>query len=171
MPGLPNLCGLLRKTKEDIFTYWLSKQIVLKKPILTGDVITDARQDFDERNNATVSMTMNAQGAKKWQKITKEASSASPKRCVAVSLDSYIYSYPTVNGEIPTGNTQIVGNFTIQEAQDLANILKAGKLPAPPHIIQADVVGPSLGQEAINSGLWSFIIAPGNCNDLYGVLL
>ncbi|HBF18820.1 MAG TPA: protein translocase subunit SecDF, partial [Cryomorphaceae bacterium] len=130
-----------------------------QKPILTGDVITDARQDFDERNSAIVSMNMNAQGAKKWSKITSEASSQDPKRSVAVVLDNYVYSAPTVQGEIPNGRTQIMGDFTVTEAQDLANILKAGALPAPARIIQADIVGPSLGQEAINAGLWSFGIA------------
>lgn len=128
---------------------------------LTGDVIIDARQDFNQSNQAIVSMTMNAQGASKWQKITKEASSKEPKKSVGVVLDDYVYSFPTVQGEIPTGNTQITGNFTVQEAQDLANKLKAGKLPVAAQIIQADIVGPSLGQEAISAGLWSFVIALG----------
>ena len=128
---------------------------------LTGDVIIDARQDFSQTNQAIVSMTMNAVGAGKWQKITKEASSKEPKKSVGVVLDDYVYSFPTVQGEIPTGNTQITGNFTVQEAQDLANKLKAGKLPVAAQIIQADIVGPSLGQEAITAGLWSFVIALG----------
>lgn len=137
-----------------------------QQPILTGDVITNARQDFDQSNVAVVSMNMNAQGAKQWQKITKEASGVpndggADNRSVGVVLDGYAYSYPVVNGEIPSGSTEIRGNFNVQEAQDLANILKAGKLPAPARIIQSDVVGPSLGDEAINSGLWSFIIALG----------
>lgn len=131
------------------------------KAVLEGDVIVDARQDFDERNSPIVSMTMNAQGASKWQKITLEASSQQPKKSVAVVLDNYAYSFPTVQGEISGGITQIYGNFTVQEAKDLANILKAGKLPAPAKIIQADIVGPSLGQEAISAGLWSFVIALG----------
>ena len=128
---------------------------------LTGDVVTDARQDFDQNNRAIVSMTMNASGAREWAKITKEASSQEPKKSVAVVLDNYVYSFPTVQGEIPTGNTQITGNFTVQEAQDLANKLKAGKLPVAAKIIQADIVGPSLGQEAITAGLWSFVVALG----------
>lgn len=131
------------------------------KPALTGDVVTDARQDFDQGNSAVVSMTMNAVGAREWAKITKEASSQEPKKSVAVVLDNYVYSFPTVQGEIPTGNTQITGNFTVQEAQDLANKLKAGKLPVAAKIIQADIVGPSLGQEAISAGLWSFVVALG----------
>ena len=128
---------------------------------LTGDVIIDARQDFNQSNQAIVSMTMNAQGASKWQKITRDASAQEPKKSVGVVLDNYVYSFPTVQNEIPTGNTQIVGNFTVQEAQDLANKLKAGKLPVAARIIQADIVGPSLGQEAISAGLWSFVIALG----------
>ncbi len=130
-------------------------------PALTGDVITDARQDFEQNNSAVVSMTMNSIGASKWQKITKEASSQDPKKSVAVVLDNYVYSFPTVQGEIPTGNTQITGNFTVQEAQDLANKLKAGKLPVAAKIIQSEIVGPSLGQEAINASLWSFVVALG----------
>jgi SecD/SecF fusion protein len=130
-------------------------------PALTGDVITDARQDFEQNNSAVVSMTMNSIGASKWQKITKEASSQDPKKSVAVVLDNYVYSFPTVQGEIPTGNTQITGNFTVQEAQDLANKLKAGKLPVAAKIIQSEIVGPSLGLEAINASLWSFVIALG----------
>tara|TARA_R110002096_G_scaffold74101_1_gene175628 strand:- start:181972 stop:185052 length:3081 start_codon:yes stop_codon:yes gene_type:complete len=129
------------------------------KAPLGGDVVTDARQDFNQNNQAYVSMSMNAQGAKKWAAITKEASSQEPKRHVAVVLDSLVYSYPVVNGEIPNGQTSIEGQFTVQEAQDLANILKAGSLPAPAKIIQSDVVGPSLGEKAITAGLWSFIIA------------
>lgn len=131
------------------------------KAALTGDVVTDARQDFDQNNRAIVSMSMNAQGGREWAKITKEASSQEPKKSVAVVLDNYVYSFPTVQGEIPTGNTQITGNFTVQEAQDLANKLKAGKLPVAAKIIQADIVGPSLGQEAITAGLWSFVVALG----------
>jgi SecD/SecF fusion protein len=132
-----------------------------QKPELAGDVVTDARQDFDQGNRPIVSMSMNAQGAAQWQRITKEASQQEPKKSVAVVLDNYVYSYPTVNGEISGGNTQIMGSFTVNEAKDLANILKAGKLPAPAKIVQADIVGPSLGEEAINAGLWSFVVALG----------
>ncbi len=128
-------------------------------PDLGGDVIVDAAQDFDEGNTPIVRMQMNAIGARKWQEITREASQMEPKRSVAVVLDGLVYSYPRVQSEIAGGNTQIFGNFTIEEAQDLANILKAGKLPAPARIIQADIVGPSLGKEAIQAGLWSFVVA------------
>lgn len=133
-------------------------------PILTGDVITDARQDFDQNNRPIVNMNMNSFGAGEWARITREAAGVpnddgADNRSVAVVLDNYVYSAPVVNGEIPNGNTQIMGSFDIKKAKDLANILKAGKLPAPARIIQADIVGPSLGQEAINAGLWSFVIA------------
>ncbi len=126
---------------------------------LTGDVVVDARNDFDDRNQPMVSMQMNAIGAQKWQAMTKAAAAQNPKRSVAVVLDGYVYSFPRVQGEIPGGNTQITGSFSVEEAQDLANILKAGKLPAPARIIQADVVGPSLGKEAVQAGLWSFVVA------------
>ncbi len=133
------------------------------KAALSGDVVVDARQDFDERNQPIVNMSMNANGASRWAKITREAvgdlNNPDDNRSVAVVLDNLAYSYPRVNSEINNGNTQIVGSFTVNEAQDLANILKAGALPAPARIIQADIVGPSLGQEAITAGLWSFVIA------------
>ncbi len=123
---------------------------------LGGDVITDARADFSETSAyANVSMTMNAEGSKTWARLTKDNIGKS----VAIALDGYIYSFPTVNTVIEGGNSQITGNFTVEEAKDLANTLKSGKMPAPARIIQEDVVGPSLGQEAINNGLISFIIA------------
>ena len=128
-------------------------------PDLGGDVVVDASQDFDENNRSIVRMQMNAIGAQKWQTITREAAQENPKRSVAVVLDGYVYSFPQVQGEISGGNTQISGNFSIEEAQDLANILKAGKMPAPARIIQADIVGPSLGKEAIQAGMYSFIVA------------
>ena len=128
-------------------------------PALDGDVVVDARQDFDDRNRPIVNMRMNAVGSQRWQKITRDASSQEPKRSVAVVLDNLVYSFPTVQSEISGGSTQISGNFTILEAQDLANILKAGKLPAPARIVQADVVGPSLGEAAIRAGLYSFVLA------------
>ncbi|MBI1316022.1 protein translocase subunit SecDF [bacterium] len=129
------------------------------KAPLTGEVIVDARNDFDERNQPSVTMQMNAIGAQKWQAMTKAAAAQTPQRSVAVVLDGYVYSFPRVQGEIPGGNTQITGSFSVEEAMDLANILKAGKLPAPARIIQADVVGPSLGKEAVQAGLWSFAVA------------
>lgn len=123
---------------------------------LSGDVITDARADFSQTSAyANVSMSMNAEGAKTWARMTKDNIGKS----IAISLDGYIYSFPTVNTEITGGNSQITGNFTVDEAKDLANTLKSGKMPAPARIVQEDIVGPSLGAEAINSGLISFIIA------------
>ncbi len=123
---------------------------------LAGDVITDAKDDFTQTSAyANVSMTMNAEGAKIWARMTKDNIGKS----IAIALDGYIYSFPTVNGEITGGSSQITGNFTVEEAKDLANTLKSGKMPAPARIVQEDVVGPSLGQDAINSGLISFVIA------------
>ena len=122
---------------------------------LEGDVITDARADFSQLSAyANVSMSMNAEGAKTWQRLTKDNIGKS----VAIVLDGYVYSFPTVQSEIAGGNSQITGNFTVEEAKDLANTLKSGKMPAPARIIEESVVGPSLGREAIRSGLWSFAL-------------
>ena len=127
-----------------------------KKAAMEGDVITDARQDFGQFNGSPeVSMTMNAEGARAWKRLTGENIGKS----VAIVLDDYVYSFPTVQAEIAGGRSQITGNFTINEASDLANILKSGKLPAPARIIEEAIVGPSLGQEAIDAGFRSFIIA------------
>jgi SecD/SecF fusion protein len=123
---------------------------------LGGESITDARADFSQTSAyANVSMSMNSEGAKIWARMTKENIGKS----IAIALDGYIYSFPTVNTEISGGQSQITGDFTVEEAKDLANTLKSGKMPAPARIIQEDVVGPSLGQDAINSGLISFVIA------------
>lgn len=122
---------------------------------LTGEVIVDARQDYSQLGQVEVSMTMNAEGARTWRRITGD----NIGRQVAIVLDGYVYSAPRVNDEIPTGRSSISGNFSIQEGQDLANILKSGKMPAPARIVQEEVVGPSLGREAINAGLTSFLIA------------
>ncbi len=122
---------------------------------LEGDVITDARADFSQISAyANVSMSMNAEGAKTWQRLTKDNIGKS----VAIVLDGFVYSFPTVQSEIAGGNSQITGNFTVEEAKDLANTLKSGKMPAPARIIEESVVGPSLGREAIQSGLWSFVL-------------
>ena len=126
------------------------------KAALGGEVIVDARQDYDPNGRVEVTIQMNSEGAKAWKRLTGE----NIGRQVAIVLDDYVYSYPVVNDEIPSGRSSISGgDMTVEEAQDLANILKAGKLPAPARILEENVVGPSLGQEAINSGLWSFIIA------------
>lgn len=130
------------------------------KARIEGDVITNAKVSADSYGNPTVSMTMNASGTKRWREMTREAS-ANPndKRSIAVVLDGVVYSAPQVQGEIPSGSTEIAGQFTQQDAADLAGVLKAGKLPAPSHIIEEAVVGPSLGQKSIDSGLMSFIAA------------
>ncbi|MCB2407212.1 protein translocase subunit SecDF [Hymenobacter lucidus] len=118
---------------------------------LGGEVVSDARQDYDQGGRPEVSMQMNPSGAKKWQRLT----AANIGRQVAIVLDDYVYSAPVVQAEIAGGNSSISGNFSIEEAQDLGNVLKAGKLPAPTRIVEEAVVGPSLGQEAINQGLYS----------------
>ncbi len=125
-------------------------------PALGGDVIVAARQDYDQNGRVEVSMSMNSEGARIWKRLTGE----NIGKQVAIVLDGYVYSYPNVNSEIPNGMSSITGGeMTIEEAQDLANILKAGKLPAPARIVAEEIVGPSLGQESINAGLLSFIIA------------
>ncbi|MDR1332328.1 MAG: protein translocase subunit SecDF [Tannerella sp.] len=128
-------------------------------PALGGDVITNAVADFSQqqigRSEPQVSMTMNAEGAKNWARLTK----ANIGGCVAIILDDMVYSAPRVNEEIPGGRSQISGNFTTEEAKDLANVLKSGKMAASVNIVQEDVVGPSLGQEAIQAGVISFILA------------
>ncbi|MCG8732763.1 protein translocase subunit SecDF [Tenacibaculum finnmarkense] len=126
------------------------------KATIDGDVISDANQDFDQLSKPVVSMTMNASGTKKWAKMTGD----NVGKFVAVVLDNYVYTAPVVNGAITGGSTQISGGtMTVEEAQDISTVLKAGKLPAPARIIQAEVVGPSLGQESINASIWSFGLA------------
>ena len=125
------------------------------KPLLTGDVITDARSDFDQFARPSVSMTMNVTGAQKWAKITAAASAKQPQGRIAIVLDNNVYTAPTVQGEIPNGNSQITGNFTTEEAKDLALVLKAGSLPAPTRIVEQAIVGSSLGKVAQNQGLIS----------------
>ncbi|MCF6223015.1 MAG: protein translocase subunit SecDF [Flavobacteriaceae bacterium] len=143
------------KDSEQINLYVLKSNREDKAPI-QGDVISDASQVFDQLGaSPEVSMTMNSRGTKQWSKLT----TANVGKFVAVVLDNYVYSAPHVNDAITTGRTSISGNFTIDEAQDLANALKSGKLPAAARIIQSDVVGPSLGQEAIDSGSISFALA------------
>lgn len=127
-------------------------------PALGGDVVTDANADFVQqagRSEQQVSMTMNAEGAKAWARLTKE----NIGKAVAIVLDDMVYSAPNMQVEITGGRSQITGHFTPEEAKDLANVLKSGKMAASVHIVQEDVVGPSLGQEAINSGVISFVLA------------
>ncbi|MBQ4588741.1 MAG: protein translocase subunit SecD, partial [Bacteroidaceae bacterium] len=125
------------------------------KAPLEGDVITDARDEFDNFGKPSVSMSMNTDGARRWATLTKN----NIGKAIAIVLDGYVYSAPNVNGEITGGNSQITGNFTPEVTKDLANVLKSGKMPAPARIVQEDIVGPSLGQESINQGIVSFVVA------------
>ncbi|HPU46715.1 MAG TPA: protein translocase subunit SecDF [Bacteroidales bacterium] len=125
------------------------------KAPLEGDVIVNSRQDVDQYGNVIVDMQMNSEGAKVWKDLTAK----NLGRSIAIVLDNLVYSYPVVQSEIPNGRSQISGNFTVEEAQDLATVLNAGKLPAPARIIEENIVGPSLGSEAINSSMIAFIVA------------
>ncbi|MBA6155883.1 protein translocase subunit SecDF [Tenacibaculum sp. S7007] len=142
-------------TGENINLYAIKSNRKDKAPI-DGDVIADAKQDYNELSKPVVSMAMNGVGTKKWAKMTSE----NVGKFVAVVLDDYVYTAPSVNQVISGGQTQISGgNMTVEEAQDISTVLKAGKLPAPARMIQAQVVGPSLGQESINASMWSFGLA------------
>ena len=123
---------------------------------LGGEVITDARQDYGQGNQVEVTIQMNPEGANKWKNLTRD----NVGKQIAIVLDDLVYSYPVVNGEIPNGRSSISGGgMTIEEAQDLANILKAGKLPAPARILEEQVVGPTLGKESVQKGMWSMVFA------------
>ena len=123
--------------------------------VLDGKAVSDAHQDFNQQSGNEISMSMNPEGAKKWKKITEE----NVGNCIAIVLDDLVYSYPRVNDVIPNGRSSITGAFSLEEAKDLANLLKAGKLPAPAVIVSEEIVGPSLGQESIHSSIISFLIA------------
>jgi SecD/SecF fusion protein len=153
--GLPSLDTETGVEYVDLYTLKGNRE---NEPELSGAVITDARQSYSVTNKPSVTMQMNAKGAKKWEEITGRA--FTNKSQIAIVLDDIVYSAPTAsNGAISGGNTEISGNFTVNEAVDLANVLRAGKLPASADIVQADQVGPSLGREAIESGSKSFLIA------------
>ncbi len=122
---------------------------------LEGDVITDAKDEFDQHGRPCVSMQMNVDGARRWAALTK----ANLHRSVAIVLDNNVYSAPTVQSEITGGNSQITGNFTAEDTRDLANVLKSGKMPAPAKIVSEEIVGPTLGAESIRLGIWSCVIA------------
>lgn len=126
------------------------------KPALGGSAVVDARSDFDQFGKPAVSMRMNSNGAKEWEKVTRDV--AARQGAIAIVLDDQVYSAPNVNEAISGGNSSISGNFKLEETTDLANILKAGKLPASADIVQSAVVGPSLGQQAIDNGMMSFLI-------------
>lgn len=133
------------------------------KAALYGDIITSARKDFDQRSGGHpyISMTMNSEAAKKWQLLTRanKPEGNKPGRCIAIVMDNMVYSAPRVQSEIAGGQSQITGDFTPEEADALVAILSAGKLPAPARIVEENIVGPTLGKEAIQSGLNSFLIA------------
>ena len=162
IPGtLKFMWGLKPMPGTKVFELYAIKVSSLDgRPDLGGDAVSNAMQGYGEKNDPQVTMYMTADGASKWKKITAEAS-ADPqnKKAIAIVLDNTVYSAPTVQNEIPNGISSISGSFTIEDTKDLANILKAGKLPAPAKIVSDFVVGPSLGKEAIQSGLSSFVIA------------
>ena len=122
---------------------------------LEGDVVVSAKDDYDQFGKPAVSMSMNTDGSRRWAQLTKQ----NINKSIAIVLDGYVYSAPNVSNEITGGNSQITGHFTPEQAKDLANVLKSGKMPAPARIVQEDIVGPSLGQASINAGVFSFIVA------------
>lgn len=125
------------------------------KAPLEGDVVVNAKDEYDHFGKPAVSMSMNTDGARRWAQLTKQ----NINKSIAIVLDGYVYSAPNVSNEITGGNSQITGHFTPEQAKDLANVLKSGKMPAPAHIVQEDIVGPSLGQASINAGIISFVVA------------
>lgn len=142
--------------KEDVIQLYAVKLTQRdERAPLEGDVVTNAYLDNDALGNPGVGVSMNSDGAKTWKLVTKE----NVGKSIAIVLDNFVYSAPTVQGEIAGGRTSITGKFTVEEATDLANVLKAGKLPAPSRIVEEAVVGPTLGEKNINSGFMSFILA------------
>jgi len=153
--GIPNVNDKTGR-KSDRIPLYAIKTYGKEKAKLEGDAIKDAGQDFDPATNKVeVKMTMNSSGSKVWSKMTEE----NVGKPIAIVLDNIVYSAPNVISKIDAGNSSISGNFTTEEAQDLANILKSGKLPAPAKIVQEQVVGPTLGKDAINGGLKAFAIS------------
>ncbi len=155
--ALPPDLLLLWDAKPAENGYWrlyaIKKNPLDDEPPLSGDVIVDARQDFDEFGRPDITMVMNSRGTQIWADLT----ASNIGREIAIVLDGKVYSAPTVQGEIRGGISQISGNFTVTEAKDLANILKAGKLPAPARILQESIVGPTLGKESIRAGVLSMV--------------
>ncbi|WP_257667121.1 protein translocase subunit SecDF [Parapedobacter tibetensis] len=148
------------RNPEQLELYAVKPSGVDAGPILGGNVITDAKDDFDQQNNnPMVTMYMNSEGAREWRRITAAASAdQNNKQAIAIVLDGVVYSAPTVQGEIPNGISQITGNFKIEDTKDLANVLKAGRLPTTARIVEDAVVGPTLGQAAIDAGTNSAVI-------------
>ena len=140
--------------KGNVFELYALRK-VNGKPSMEGDVIADAKDDFDQNHQPIVSMTMTTNGARDWAALTKK----NLKKCVAIVLDGYVYSAPVVQSEITGGNSQISGHFTTDDTRDLANVLKSGKMPAPTKIVQEETVGPSLGAASIQAGFTACIVA------------
>lgn len=138
-----------------LFSLYALKTVDGQKAKLEGERITDARQDYDDRNRVAITMKMDQTGARTWAKMTEE----NIGKGIAITLDNFVYSAPNVNGVIPNGSSEITGNFDVKEAQDMAEMLKSGKLPAPAKIVQEQIVGPTLGAEAIHGGSLAFIIS------------
>ncbi len=184
MPRINSLLPQLQKILGDnnVVFYWGAPEkeygnafplYPLKKkndrvgPLLSSEtiggarVVRTARQDVDQNNRVVVNMSMEDQAADEWRKITKEAADNSARKltAIAIVLDEFVYSAPTVRSEIPNGNSEISGNFTIEEAKDLATVLNSGNLEARVNIVQSEIVGPTLGKESIKSGLLSFLAA------------
>ncbi|MGJ1237800.1 MULTISPECIES: protein translocase subunit SecDF [Sphingobacterium] len=145
-----------QKTPEQLSLYAIKGSGQDNGAVLTGDVITDATANFDEKNQPVVGMQMNSEGAHQWKKITAKA--AQNRDAIAIVLDNVVYSAPSVNGEIPNGSSSISGSFTVEDTKDLANVLKAGRLPTTAKIVEEAIVGPTLGQAAIDAGVNSAVI-------------
>lgn len=145
-----------QKTPEQLSLYAIKGSGQDNGAVLTGDVITDATANFDEKNQPVVGMQMNSEGAREWKKITAKA--AQNRDAIAIVLDNVVYSAPSVNGEIPNGSSSISGSFTVEDTKDLANVLKAGRLPTTAKIVEEAIVGPTLGQAAIDAGVNSAVI-------------
>ena len=148
--GVKNASGM----KANVFELYALRANT-GQPSMQGDVIADAKDEFDQNHRPIVSMTMTTSGARDWATLTKK----NLKKCVAIVLDGYVYSAPVVQNEITGGNSQISGNFTTDDTRDLANVLKSGKMPAPTKIVQEETVGPSLGAASIQAGFTACVVA------------
>ena len=160
---LPNDLRLLwsvdamnKATDNNVYELYAVKSTLRNgRAALEGDVIVEAADSYDQYGAPCVTMSMNTDGSRRWAQLTKNIVGKS----IAVVLDCYVYSAPNVMGEITGGRSEITGSFTIEETKDLANVLRSGKMPAPARIVSEDIVGPSLGQESIEQGIWSFVVA------------
>ena len=160
---LPNDLRLLwsvdamnKATDNNVYELYAVKSTLRNgRAALEGDVIVEAADSYDQYGAPCVTMSMNTDGSRRWAQLTKN----NVGKSIAVVLDGYVYSAPNVMGEITGGRSEITGSFTIEETKDLANVLRSGKMPAPARIVSEDIVGPSLGQESIEQGIWSFVVA------------